>query len=245
MASKQTLVLVTGGNGGIGYELCRQLLTDSVKHVLLGARSPDKGRAAVEKLQAENPKGTVEFIEVDISNEASITAAAKTVEQKFGRLDALVNNAAVAMPGGSLAEMMTICYKTNAIGTQLMGESFAPLLEKSSDPRMINVSTSQGSITTRLDPNSVGYKIKGIHYRASKAGTNMVTAGQIAEFGEKGFKIWAYCPGFTVSNLGPHNKPENGAKPTSQGAAPIVDLLNGKRDDEAGKFVHEDGQYPW
>ena len=127
-----------------------------------------------------------------------------------------------------------------------MVENFAPLLQKSiGTPRIVNVSTSQGSIATRLDPNSFGYNIKGIHYRASKAALNMVNAGQVFEFGPLGFKIFAYCPGFTVSTLGPHNNAANGAKPTSEGAAPIVKLLNGERDAEHGKLVHGDGQYPW
>jgi NAD(P)-dependent dehydrogenase (short-subunit alcohol dehydrogenase family) len=141
---------------------------------------------------------------------------------------------------------MSQCFQTNATGPLLMVESFAPLLKKSNGtPRVVNVSSGGGSITKRLDPTSVGYNIKGVQYRASKAALNMVTACQAVEYGELGFKVFAYCPGFTVSNLGPHNNAENGAKPTSEGAAPIVKILNGERDAEYGKFLHETGQYPW
>lgn len=73
----------------------------------------------------------------------------------------------------------------------------------------------------------------------------MITACQMVDYGDLGFKVFAYCPGFTVSNLGPHNNAESGAKPTSQGAAPIVKILNGERDAENGGFLHETGQHPW
>jgi NAD(P)-dependent dehydrogenase (short-subunit alcohol dehydrogenase family) len=162
------------------------------------------------------------------------------------RLDALVNNAAVAIPPGPLVQQMSQCFQTNATGPLLMLESFAPLLKKSNGtPRVVNVSSGGGSITKRLDPTSPGYNIKSVQYRASKSALNMVTACQAVEYGGQGFKVFAYCPGFTVSNLGPHNNAENGAQPTSEGAAPIVKILNGERDAEHGGFLHGTGQHPW
>ncbi|MCJ1251201.1 hypothetical protein MMC30_008432 [Trapelia coarctata] len=246
MAATKNIVLITGGNGGIGLELASQLLSNLSNHVLLGSRSAEKGEAAVKDLQSRKQPGTVELLQVDVANEESIAAAAKTVESKYGRLDALVNNAAVAGPPGPIAQKMLQCFQTNAVGPLLMLESFAPLLQKSNGtPRVVNVSSSQGSIATRLNPTSAGYNVKGVQYRASKAALNMVTACQVVEFGELGFKVFAYCPGFTASNLGPYNKVENGAKPTSEGAAPIVKILKGERDTEHGGFLHGDGQYPW
>jgi NAD(P)-dependent dehydrogenase (short-subunit alcohol dehydrogenase family) len=162
------------------------------------------------------------------------------------RLDALVNNAAVGIPPGPLLQQMSQCFQTNATGPLLMLESFAPLLKKSTGtPRVVNVSSGGGSITKRLDSTSPGYNIKSVQYRASKAALNMVTACQVVEYGEQGLKVFAFCPGFTVSNLGPHNNAENGAQPTSEGAAPIVKILNGERDAEHGGFLHKTGQYPW
>jgi NAD(P)-dependent dehydrogenase (short-subunit alcohol dehydrogenase family) len=162
------------------------------------------------------------------------------------RLDVLVNNAGIGTPPGSLAQQMSECFRTNATGPLLMLESFAPLLKKSNGiPRVVNVSSGGASITMRLDPTSSAYNLKAVPYRASKSALNMITACQVAEYGELGFKVFVYCPGFTVSNLGPHNKAELGAKPTSEGAAPIVKILNGERDAEHGKFLHGAGQYPW
>ncbi|KAI5212880.1 hypothetical protein E4T38_00024 [Aureobasidium subglaciale] len=118
-----------------------------------------------------------------------------------------------------------------------MVEAFTPMLLKSDQtPRIINVSTGQGSITKRLDPTAPGYKIKGIQYRATS---------QVAELGEQGVKVFAYDPGFTQSSLGPHNKAEFGAKPASEAAAPIIKVLNGERDSEHACFLHATGQFPW
>ncbi len=162
------------------------------------------------------------------------------------RLDALVNNAGIGMSEGSVAEQMSQCFHTNAKGPMLMGEAFAPLLKKSSGiPRIVNVSSGGGSIAMRLDPTNFGYKLKAVPYRVSKSAMNMVAACQVVEYGDLGFKVFVFCPGFTASGLGPHNKVELGAKPTSEGAAPIVKILNGERDAEYGKFLHVDGQYPW
>ena len=177
------------------------------------------------------------------------------------RLDSLVNNAGLAVASGSLAQQMAQCFQTNATGPLLMVESFAPLLKKAQGtPRIVNVGSGQGSVTRRLDPNATGPK--AVPDRSSKAAMNvgfalfpnmdssanfgkMVTACQAMDYGDAGFKVFSYCPGFTVSNLSSFNKTESGAKPTSEGAAPIVNLLNGERDAEHGGYVHETGQYPW
>lgn len=97
----------------------------------------------------------------------------------------------------------------------------------------------------RLNPSNPHYSLKGDQYRASKSALNMINACQAVEYGELGWKVFAFCPGFTASNLSDQNKIEKGAKPTSEGAAPMVDILNGKRDAEHGGYLHVDGQHPW
>jgi len=141
---------------------------------------------------------------------------------------------------------MSQCFQTNATGPLLMVDTFAPLLKKSNGiTRVVNVTSGAGSIKMRLDASGMAYNIKAVEYRASKAALNMITACQVVEYGGPRFKVFLFCPGFTVSNLGPHNKAENGAKPTSEGAAPMVGILKGERDEEHGGFLHEKGQYPW
>ncbi|KAL8858262.1 MAG: hypothetical protein Q9178_005274 [Gyalolechia marmorata] len=246
MESKK-LILITGANGGIGLELARQLLADSEKHVLLGSRSIEKGKTAINELQSLQPKGTVELVQVDVTSEESVEAAAREVENKHGRLDALVNNAGIAGSTGTNAQQLTACLQTNAVGAQLMGDYFAPLLRKSTaTPRIVNVTSGGGSIGTRLDRSHPTAVLKATPYRISKAAMNMVAACQWYDLGEEGFKIFIYGPGYTESNLSSLNKVELGAKSTSEGAAPMVAMLNGDRDDVAGKlqeYGHD--SFPW
>ncbi len=206
----------------------------------------------MDELLSRNLPGAVDLIQVDVSEEKSIEAAAEEVRSKYGRqvsvapspstlcqvahaiiisrLDALVNNAAIGTPEGTLAQKMNDCFRTNSTGPAVMAEAFAPLLEKSvTTPRILNVTSGAGSIELRLDPSGMMYKQQVLNYRASKSALNMITACQSVEYGPKGWKVFCFCPGFTVSNLSNMNKAENGAKPTSEGARPMVDILNGKR----------------
>ncbi|EME39003.1 hypothetical protein DOTSEDRAFT_139568 [Dothistroma septosporum NZE10] len=247
MAAKN-IVLVTGGNAGIGYELTRQLLASPTHHILLGARSLEKGTKAVRELQSQSQPGTVEVLHLDVSSYDSIQQAAKNVTTSHGYITSLVNNAAIAtFPDNvPIHDQMDQCFRTNATGPQLMGEAFGPLLLKSpTTARIVNVSSGAGSMSSRLNKELVSYRMSAIHYRASKAALNMVTVNQAVEFGDRGVKVFAYCPGFTVSNLSGMNTAESGAKPTSEGAAPIVEILEGKRDAEHGRFLKEGGQYDW
>lgn len=216
-------------------------------HVLVGSRSEDKGKAALKELQSRNPSGSAEFIQLDVTDDDSIERAAAKVEKDHGHLDILVNNAGIGGLGISpLRRQMLECYNTNAIGTVVVTNAFDPLLKKSTRPaRIANVSTGLGSIAGRLNPDSPMRNVSEMQYRASKAAMNMASADQIVRYEPFGIKVFTYCPGFTVSNLGAHNTRENGAKPVEEGAAPLVDILEGKRDDEAGKFLHNTGQYPW
>lgn len=236
------LVLITGANSGIGLELARQLITDSNKHVLLGSRSIEKGETAIKELQSQQPKGTVELLQVEVTSEESVAAAAKKVESKHGRLDALVNNAGiVGNKDQSNFQQTTACLQTNAVGAQLMGDHFYPLLKKStSTPRIINVTSGGGSISLRLIRDHPYAALKADPYRISKAAMNMVAACQWYNWGGDegdGFKIFMYGPGFTESNLSAANKTENGAKPVGEGAGPMVAMLNGERDADSGKYL--------
>ncbi|KAL8672152.1 MAG: hypothetical protein Q9168_003375 [Polycauliona sp. 1 TL-2023] len=246
MGSKQ-LVLITGANSGIGFETARQLLTDPNYHVLLGSRSIEKGQDAIKELQSQQTKGTVELIQIDVTSEDSVAAAAKDVEKNHGKLDALVNNAGIAVTSGTNAEQLTACLQTNAVGAQLMGDYFAPLLRKTSGtPRIVNVTSGAGSIGTRLDRSHPAAAMKVNPYRISKCAMNMVAACQWFDLGAEGFKVFIYGPGYTESNFSPRNKVEMGAKPVGEGVAPIVAMLKGERDGDSGQYV-EYGQesFPW
>lgn len=132
----------------------------------------------------------------------------------------------------------------NSVGPLIVAEKFLPLLEKSQDPRIVNVSSGMGSITQRLNTSSPAYKIQYNSYRVSKAALNMATACQMVDYEEKGIKVCAYDPGFTVSNLGEYNTEENGARKVELSVTPLVDVLEGKRDGERA-LLHNTGSYPW
>ena len=214
-------------------------------HVLLGSRSVEKGNAAVRKLQTLNLPGSVQMIPIDVTDDDAIERAATTVQHDHGRLDVLINNAGIGAPTPPLRQQMREAFDTNATGPAVITNVFAPLLRLSTSPRIMNVSSGAGSINRRLDLSSPIYKMQEMQYRASKAALNMITACQWVEYTPAGFKVFAYDPGFTQSNLSPHNTPENGAKTAKDAVLPLIDILEGKRDDEAGKLLHNTGMYPW
>ena len=212
----------------------------------MGSRSAEKGNAAVKELQSRNLPGSVEVIPLDVTNDDTIEHAASSVQRKHGKLDMLVNNAAISALNPPLRQQMRDAFDTNATGPAVVTLAFAPLLLKSTaSPRIVNVSSGVGSFGRRLDSSSPMYKMQQVQYRASKAALNMVTVCQWVEYGPSGVKVFAYDPGFTQSNLGPQNKAENGAKPASEAVMPLIDVLEGKRDHEDGKFLHNTGVYPW
>ena len=215
-------------------------------HVLVGARSSEKGKAALKDLQSRGLPGSAEFLELDVTDDNTINRAAADVEKAHGRLDFLVNNAAISAFNPPLRQQMREAFNTNATGPAVLTEVFENLLKKSTAPaRIVNVSSGAGSITLRLDPTSRAKNIREVQYRASKAALNMVTACQHIDYAPLGIKVFAYCPGFTVSNLSSMNTADQGAKAVAESAKPLVDILEGKRDDDVGKFLHNTGVYPW
>lgn len=215
-------------------------------HILIGARSIEKGNAAVKELQSQGYEGTCEVLQIDQTDDDSIAAAAKQVESTHGRLDVLINNAAIASEEHT-REAMISNLNTNASGPYFVTHAFRPLLQKTkaSTARVIQVSSGMGSVSIKLDHSNWIAPIPALPYRASKAALSMVTAQLVFEFKDDNIKFFTVCPGFTVSNLGPQNKVENGAKPTDEAVRPLLKIVAGERDDEATKFLHADGQYDW
>ncbi|KIW27848.1 uncharacterized protein PV07_07549 [Cladophialophora immunda] len=250
MASSKQIILITGGNSGIGFSLAELLLADESKHVIITSRDVERGTRALRDLQAMKLPGTVEMLPLEVADPDSILELSRKVDEAHGRLDALVNNAAqaVAAPGMSLFEHMQRCFAVNVSGPAVMIETFLPLLRKSSStPRIINVGSGQGSIGRTLSPDGPSGPLT-IPYKTSKAALNMLSSVEVVKLRQahEKIKVFTYCPGFCVSNLGPFNKPENGAKPTVDGARPMVAILNGEEDHEDGGYLNsEGGRHPW
>jgi NAD(P)-dependent dehydrogenase (short-subunit alcohol dehydrogenase family) len=215
-------------------------------HVLVCARSLEKGQKAVEFLQSKNYTGTCELLQLDQTDDASIAAAASRVASTHGRLDVLINNAAIASEIVTRENMISN-FNTNATGVYFVTKAFHQLLLKAkSTARIINVSSGMGSVAIKLDHSNWVASVPALPYRASKAALHMVTAELVYEFkDDEKIKFFTVCPGFTVSNLGPQNNEAHGAKPTEEAVRPLMRIVAGERDDEARKFLHADGQYDW
>ncbi|KAF1914812.1 hypothetical protein BDU57DRAFT_479244 [Ampelomyces quisqualis] len=254
------VILITGATAGIGFDTAVYLAADSAKnHVIMGARSAAKGEAKVKDVQAKSPKGTVSFVIVDQNDDESISAAVKQIEQEFGRLDVLVNNAGVAPePTGKVwttRKHLRTIFETNVFGPTILTEAALPLLKHSKNAMVINVTSGLGSIAgldTNLDSNSPLLPFQGVlgpGYRMSKAALNTLTAYQHLHLHKDGVKTWAYCPGYVVTDL-TADRDSRMAEPwcesSETSAQGILDIVHGERDAEVGKFVTKrGGAYPW
>jgi NAD(P)-dependent dehydrogenase (short-subunit alcohol dehydrogenase family) len=225
--------LVTGANKGIGFEVARQLARLGLK-VFLGARNPKAGRAATEKLSGE---GEVIFLEIDVSDAGSIRRAAEELSRQQKHLDVLVNNAGILLDDDKSAldvtpDIFEETLRTNTLGPWLVAQAFAPLLEKSSAPRVVNVSSGGGQLEDGADGWAPCYCV-------SKTALNGVTV-QLAAALPK-LAVNSVCPGWVRTEMGG----ENATRSIGEGAASIVWLATDAPQDLTGKFVKDRKVIPW
>jgi NAD(P)-dependent dehydrogenase (short-subunit alcohol dehydrogenase family) len=229
-----TKTLITGANKGLGRQTARRLLADG-HDVWIAARDPERGLAAAEELGAR-------FVQLDVTDDASVAAAAERVAADGG-LDVLVNNAGIVGPRNPPADLapddFRNVFETNVFGIVRVTRAFLPLLERSSNPVVVNVSSGMGSIGLTSDPDRPESTITSLIYSPSKAALNMLTT-QYA----KGFpwlRVNAVDPGYTATDFNDHR----GTKPVEQGAEIIVRMAKLDRSGPTGTFVDEDGVVPW
>lgn len=214
----------------------------------MGARNQAKGEKALNDLQTRKPQGTLSLVVLDVSKDDSIEAAAAKIKADFGRLDILVNNAGIVVPDPITRESLRTVFDTNVFGVLLLTNAMTPLLRASKSPKIINVSSELGSITQKLDPTSPLHKMPGEVYRLSKAALNMLTACQHVTLQEVGGTAWAYCPGYVVTDItgDRENRKNQGAESSETSAQGILEIVEGKRDGEVGKFITKyDKHLPW
>ncbi|KAI0389031.1 putative short chain dehydrogenase/reductase [Xylariaceae sp. FL0594] len=259
MAANKTIILVTGANGGIGYETVAALAQTSADfHVYLSARSEEKGKAALSEIRAaygNSLKGTISVVRLDVNDQETITTAKEQIEKEFGRLDVLINNAGMSAyqePDEVKATRQT--FEVNVLGQMMVTNTLEPLLKRSAKPYVIYVSSGQGSITLRLDPNGEFTKLRGDSYRISKAALNMLAACHRHNFAdwESPARVLAFNPSFCVTNLTGEearaSRIQLGARDAKQPAHSLVDVVLGKRDDDIAKngMIDTDGGLlPW
>ncbi|MFC9970585.1 SDR family oxidoreductase [Spirillospora sp. NPDC127200] len=240
--SEQRIALVTGANKGIGYEIAAGLgaLGWSVG---VGARDERLRETAVAKLRAA---GADAFgVPLDVTDDASVAAAAELIEERAGRLDALVNNAGIT--GGAPQEPTRVApgtvraaVETNVIGVIRVTNALLPLLRRSASPRIVNMSSSVGSLTRQTAPGAGTGPISAA-YATSKTFLNAVTVQYAKELEGTGILINAGCPGYCATDLNGFR----GVRTSEQGAAIGVRLATLPDDGPTGSFFEDAGPIPW
>ena len=242
----------TGANSGVGFATAKVIASASEDfHVIMAGRSLEKVERAKSELETGGLKGSLSTVQLDVTDERSIEQAVAVVQEKYGRLDALINNAAVGCRDPDLKTRLQLSMDTNVIGPAMVAAAFRPLLLKAQKPYSVFVSSGAGSLTRAAAPPETSHSRlpRGEAYMASKAALNMLAVQEANEFGPEGLKVFAMCPGFVVSNLrGPDEEARSGwgkaGDPLVAGKT-IFSIIQGERDTDVSKFVHKDGVYPW
>ncbi|MFD0692189.1 SDR family oxidoreductase [Actinomadura fibrosa] len=240
--SETTIALVTGANKGIGYEIAAGLGALGWT-VGVGARDAERRDAAVAKLRAA---GADAFgVPLDVTDDASVAAAAELVEQRAGRLDVLVNNAGVT--GGLPQEPTRVdpadvrtAVETNVIGVIRVTNAMLPLLRRSASPRIVNMSSTVGSLTRQSDPDAETGPISAA-YSPSKTFLNAITVQYAKELRDTNILINAGCPGYCATDLNGFR----GVRTPEQGAAIAIRLATLPDGGPTGGFFDDDGPIPW
>ena len=239
---EQTTALITGANKGIGYEIAAGLGALGWK-VGVGARDEQRREAAVAKLR---DAGVDAFgVPLDVTDDASVAAAAALVEDHAGGLDVLVNNAGITggssqMPTTVDIATLRVAVETNVFGVVRVTNAMLPLLRRSASPRIVNVSSSVGSLTLQTTPGaSVGPVAAA--YSPSKTYLNAIMVQYVRELADTSILINVACPGYVATDLNGFN----GTRTTQQGAATPIRLATLPDDGPTGAFFDDAGELPW
>ena len=253
MMNDKRIALVTGANQGIGLQVAKDLAAAGF-HALVGSRDLARG---MEAAAAVGPNGHA--IQLDVTDQASVTAAATRIRREFGRLDVLVQNAAISntdrLPGQSVEEhakttrpsnvsleQMRAVWETNVFGVLSVYQTMLPLLRGSPGACIVNVSSGAGSLTRISDPAFPGRSIFGPTYPASKTALNALTLAMAIELEPEGIKVNAVSPGFIRTNLNGNA----GTGSVEEGAREILRLALLGPDGPTGKFTRwENETIPW
>lgn len=237
------IALITGANKGIGKEIARQLGKKGFK-VLLGSRDEGRGEEAAKELKAEGVDA--EVIKLEVSDPASIKKAVDSIAKKYDHLDVLVNNAGILLDRSTdfteaSADDFEKTMQTNVYGPLRLMQAATPLLEKSKAGRIVNVSSSLGSLSKASDPASGFAEFLYVAYNCSKAALNMLTIVSAASLSKKGIKVNSVCPGYVATDIN-DNK---GFRTVEQGAAIAVKMACLDEDGPTGGYFNDEGSITW
>jgi NAD(P)-dependent dehydrogenase (short-subunit alcohol dehydrogenase family) len=232
--TRMTTTLITGANKGLGYEAARRLI-DAGQQVWIAARDEQRGRQAAEELGAR-------FVQLDVTDDASVAAAAERVAGEGG-IDVLVNNAGIVGSRNGVAETtpddVADVLATNVLGIVRVTRAFLPLLERSENPVVVNVSSGMGSFAVTTDPDRVESTIVGLGYPASKSAVTMLTT-QYAK-GLPHMRVNAVDPGYTDTDFNNHT----GTQTVEEGTDAVVRMARIDQSGPTGTFADRHGEVPW
>jgi NAD(P)-dependent dehydrogenase (short-subunit alcohol dehydrogenase family) len=239
----KSVALVTGANRGIGYAISRLLGEQNIT-VILGTRDPNKGAAACSRLQGEGLDAHFELL--DVTDEKSIKAAIENIRAQFGRLGILVNNAGIMLDGevdtrNVDQEMIKATLQTNLMGPLLLCQHCIPLMKAGSYGRIVNISSTLGSLTEIADPKSGYARVRTPAYRLSKAALNCITTLLANEVRDDNILINSACPGWVRTDMGGDQAPLT----PEQGADTPVWLATLPDGAPTGGFYRERTMIPW
>ncbi|GAA4431788.1 SDR family NAD(P)-dependent oxidoreductase [Georgenia halophila] len=237
--SSTTTVLITGANKGLGYETARRL-GELDWQIFLGARDEVRGREAAERLADDG--ADVTFVPLDVTSDESVDAAVQAVRERTDRLDVLINNAGVigepVAPAETLPRHFLPVFGVNVLGPVRVTHAFLPLLRAGHDPRVVNVSSGNGSMTIVTDPERLESTIDHLMYPSSKAALNMVTTQYAKAVPEIRFNL--ADPGFTATDLNGHQ----GTQTITEGTDAIFELATSSPG-PTGHYRDREGALPW
>ncbi len=244
------VALVTGANQGIGFQIAKDLAAHDFT-VLVGSRNVEKGETAARSIGPD-----AHAIQLDVTDQVSITAAAERIHNEFGRLDVLVNNAGISSrkPNMSIQEYakstrpsiisldeVRAVFETNVFGVLAVYQAMLPLLREASAARIVNVSSIAGSLTINADPATPYRSVFGPGYGASKTALNAMTLAMAIELESTGIKVNAAAPGSTRTHLN-----DQGVGTVKEGAREAVRLALLGPDGPTGTFSDAKlGTLPW
>ncbi len=247
------VALITGGSEGIGYQIAKDLAAEGLT-VILGVRNVEQGKEAASKIV-----GKAHAILLDVTKPDLIAAAADQIRRDFGRLDVLVNNAAIVLSGGldtsipfdeyarqsqpsrvSVDEVRAV-WETNVFGLLMVTQAMLPLLREAPQARIVNMSSGVGSLGLNSDPAGPYRAIYGPLYGASKTAVNGMTVAMAIELEGEGIKVNAACPGYTRTRLTNYA----GTQTVEEAARQPVKMALLGSDGPTGTFSDFNGPLPW
>lgn len=230
-----TITFITGANKGLGFEAARRLIGLG-QHVIVGARDRDRGQAAADRLGAR-------FVQIDVASDESVTRAAEDIAAHEGRIDVLINNAGITgahLPANELTGAHALeVMNTNVLGAVRVTHAFVPLLRRSEQPSVINVSSGLGSFALTHDPDRIESNVVAPLYSASKAALTMLTI-QYAK-GLPDIRFNAVDPGYTATDLNGNS----GHQTVAEGTDAIVAVATENVEAGTGRFIDRAGIVAW